>query len=306
MSLVGRIQIRTLTFTIALLALCHGAVQAEEPAVPVSPDRVERIRRLIAALGSDSYPEREWAARDLYDLGRPAIEPLEYASKSEDSEVRLRATQLLFAMRGRGFMGINLQEEQPAHNAPLADDDSDDPSHMGPYMPPVVKVMGIANARDYQLTKPFPAELAGLTTADKVLEINNRPVNGVRDLMREVITIGPGRLAIALIDRDGRKLRVPLMLTRNPMIHDNPAIDLERELESQVSDLNGKSKLNVLELPAQSVKPANDPAQPSPDPIAAKDPKTASVKENPAPAKDAAQAAGTEKGEKKEETPVKK
>ena len=300
MSLLGRIHIRTLTLAIALLAGFSGALMAEEPAGPVSPDRVERIRRLIAALGSDSYPEREWAARDLYDLGRAAIEPLEYAAKSEDSEVRLRATQLLFAMRGRGFMGINLQEEQ-AHNAPLADDDSDDPSHMGPYTPPVVKVMGIANARDYQLTKPFPAELAGLTTADKVLEINNRPVNGVRDLMREVITIGPARLAIALIDRDGRKLRVPLMLTRNPMIHDNPAIDLERELESQASDPSGKSKLNVLEQPAQSVKPANDPPQLPTEPIrpiAAKDPST--------PAKDAAQAADTEKNEKKEETPVKK
>ena len=223
----------------ALVAVClSGAPLAlfAGDAASTDAEAAARARQLVQALSSDSFSERSIARRELEQLGRPAIEPLEYAAQSDDTETRITATQLLLAMRGRGFMGIGLQEEQPGGATPMLDEDP--AADAKPVPPPVVNVTMIPNGR----AKAFPAELAGVSVGDKVLQVNGRRLCGVKDLMREVINIGPGRVALVMIDREGKKLRLPILLTQNP--NDTPApIDLEKEsLESRDVPVGNKSE----------------------------------------------------------------
>ena len=65
--------------------------------------------------------------------------------------------------------------------------------------------------------------------------------------MREVILIGPARLAVLLVERGGKQMRLPLLLTRNPMLTKNngleymmqrdppPPVDLEKELDQKAA-----------------------------------------------------------------------
>lgn len=52
-----------------------------------------RVQRLIQALGDDSKEERDKAVADLVRIGRPALDALQKATKSSDSEVRALAAQ---------------------------------------------------------------------------------------------------------------------------------------------------------------------------------------------------------------------
>jgi hypothetical protein len=208
---------------------CQAGLFAGE-APPAQGDSAARAKELVQALGSESYSERSIARRELLQLGRAAIDALEYAAQSDDSETRVAAATLLIAMRGRGFMGIGLQEEQPG-GGPEAEDD---PVDEKPIPPPVVNVTMVPNGRP----KAYPAELAGVMVGDKVLEVNGRRLAGVKDLMREVINVGPARVALVVIDRDGKKLRLPLLLTHNP--NDTPPpVDLEKEVMEESSLSHG-------------------------------------------------------------------
>jgi hypothetical protein len=59
--------------------------------------------------------------------------------------------------------------------------------------------------------------------------------------MREVIIVGPARVAVLLIERNGKLMRLPLLLTRNPILQKEfliqtdpaPPVDLEKEAEQQ-------------------------------------------------------------------------
>jgi len=251
----------------------------------IAEDSTQLAKRLIQSLGSNAYAERDVAARELYHLGRAAIEPLEYAAKDNDSEVSLRATQLLLAMRGRGFMGITLQEDRQASVG--SDDPDTDAEAYSENPAPVVRVMGIANAHDFGSAKPFPAELAGMTASDKVLEINGRPINGVKDLMREVICAGPGRIALVLLEREGKKMRVALMLTHNPSNHETPPVNMEQESPSSATDsteapFDGRN--NILEQPAVTVHVETPKEQHVPDPKDATAQKPDDSPASPAPA----------------------
>jgi hypothetical protein len=244
----------------AMLSGCAG-----EP----SPDSDDYSRRLIEALGSETYSVREAASRALGDMGRAAIEPLEYAARSEDSETRLQASRLLISMRGRGFMGIMPQEEQPQLQGFSESDDG--PSGKPDFIVPCVVVRQIAKLSDTPNAnpnaalgeaKPFPAEAAGMQAGDKVLEINGREIRGFRDLLRVVVTTGPGRVAQVLVEREGKKLRLPLVLTHNPA-DGKPKVDLELEA--------GAKPRNMLEQPARVVLKQKIDAQPNPDPAGKKD-----------------------------------
>ena len=207
-----------------LLSVVACGRAAEPEASPKASSDSTRIDALIQALNSDSYGERTAARRELFNIGRPALPALDYASKSDDTELRIAANELLIALRGRGFMGVNLQEEQPPE-----EEGEESPARHGAIDRPTVRVIGIANASSMGLKKPFPAELGGVATSDKLLEVNGKPVCGVKDLMREVINIGPTNVALIMIERDGRKLRLPLLLTRNPMLRDSVPVDLEKD-----------------------------------------------------------------------------
>ena len=258
------------------VALLAGALLQSYAGEPAPADSTENSRRLIQALGADTYTERDKASRELFAMGRAAIEPLEFAAKSDDPEIRIQATRLLLSLRGRGFMGINLQEEQPgAGGNPYFE--SDDPAaSTQEFAAPVVRVVRIAKPEDIPNNrstdaKPFPAEVAGMQAGDKVLAINGRPLHGVKDLMREVIVLGPAKVAQALIERDGKIIRLSLILTRNPGDYP-PKVDLEREGSADVSSPHAPR--NILEQPArvvlkQQAKP--DDGSPNPDPAGKKD-----------------------------------
>lgn len=73
-----------------------------------------RIKELIADLGSAQFTTREAATRDLLALGVRSLPAVTAATKSEDPEVRDRATDLLKKLNGRG-------QTVPSHG--LAGDD---------------------------------------------------------------------------------------------------------------------------------------------------------------------------------------
>lgn len=224
------------------LALARQPARAEQPAAETAPPAVEQAKAMIQALGSDSYSTRMQARGALLQLGRAAIEPLEYAAQSEDPEVRSRAAEILIALRGRGFMGLALLEDETGENGGAAER----PGHG------IVRKGVLANQlvpavqyKTYGVNKPFPAEAAGVQAGDKILAVNDRPVHGIKDLMREVIIIGPARPAVLLIERGGKLMRLPLTLTRNPILQKSnglefmmqpdptPPVDLEKEAEQQ-------------------------------------------------------------------------
>lgn len=224
----------------AVVFCLASAVRAEQPAARFAPELVQQAHSMIQALASDSYSTRVQARQALLQLGRAAIEPLEHAAQSEDPEVRTRAIEILIALRGRGFLGIGLQES--------GDEDAPPPSDAAGVVPPTTvianQIVPHVQYAAYGVVKPFPAELAGLQPGDKLLAVNDRPVHGVKDLMREVITIGPGRTAIITVERAGKRMRVPVTLTRNPILSKNngfefmiirdppPPVDLEKEQDN--------------------------------------------------------------------------
>lgn len=202
--------------TLILLLSCSACVAAETPATPPE-DAVAQARSLVAALGAESYMERAQAKESLIKLGRPAIEPLEAATQDEDPELRLRALEILIAMRGRGFMGIGLNEDPQfdGEGEPLADDDT--PRRSAVTANKVLDYKADRYEEIYGVTRQFAAAAAGMLTGDRVTFVNDQPVRGIKDLMREVVRCGPGRVASVTIERDGKEIRLPMRLTRNPM-----------------------------------------------------------------------------------------
>jgi hypothetical protein len=77
-----------LVVTGALIGL--GSPRAAEP-----PPAPEQIHLLVDRLGSDLYPEREEAGRELDALGAAALPALKAALQSSDAEVRRRARDLV-------------------------------------------------------------------------------------------------------------------------------------------------------------------------------------------------------------------
>ncbi len=67
-----------------------SACRAQE-AVPSRPDR-GAVQKLVQALGSDRFEDREEAGRRLVGLGEAALEELKKATTSSDQEVSRRAT----------------------------------------------------------------------------------------------------------------------------------------------------------------------------------------------------------------------
>lgn len=196
---------------------------------------------MIQALAADSYSTRAQARRALYLLGRPAIEPLERATQADDPEVRLRATEILISLRGRGFIGIGLQETEPQEEA--AADGAEAARIVTQPVVMATQIVAAEQYKDYGVKKPFPAETAGIQGGDRILAVNDHPVHSVNDLKREVTLIGPARVALLLVERGGKCMRLPLILTRNPILSKDfdpefmkrreppPPVDLEKELE---------------------------------------------------------------------------
>jgi hypothetical protein len=61
---------------------------------PARGDDAARIARLIEQLGADTFAEREAASKALDQIGAPALEAVQKATRSRDAEVRKRAAEL--------------------------------------------------------------------------------------------------------------------------------------------------------------------------------------------------------------------
>ena len=142
-------------------------------------------------------------------------------------------------------MGINLDERDPD------EDPNAEPTETESDKPLFVHVVSVATPEQVGGTHDLPAKLAGIEQDDKILSVNGRRTFGVKDLMREVIESGPTRGALVVLDRKGTKMRMSMVLTRNPMDR-FPPVDLEKETE----DANPKlaTQGNVLEQPAKIEK----------------------------------------------------
>jgi hypothetical protein len=119
---------------------------------------------------------------------------------SSNPEIQTRASEILIRLRGRGFLGIRLQEdwegEQPvdlvrAGEGPAAGRKAEaavEEKAVRRDAPPLVQVMGVE--------QHFPAAAAGVLTGDRVLSVNGQTVRGMLDLMRIVILAGPATEAM--------------------------------------------------------------------------------------------------------------
>jgi WD40 repeat protein len=89
--------------SVIALATAGGVVRGEEPKQEANrgSDSAE-IDRLIRQLGSDKFTEREGAGRALQAIGLPALDALlNAAAKSDDAEIRRRASQLVEVLAPR-------------------------------------------------------------------------------------------------------------------------------------------------------------------------------------------------------------
>jgi membrane-associated protease RseP (regulator of RpoE activity) len=171
--------------------------------------------------------------------------------------------EILIALRGRGFLGIGLNEE----SAPTEEDADDD----APQFVRAIQILDFKTFNHLGVRRPFPADAAGVQVGDKILEVNGRAIRGTKDLMREVILIGPARMASLLIERDGNPLRIVLRLTRNPILavssgfgveqvpDQGPPVDLEKELNLDDKPSAATEKdVGVAAVPAAREESAKD------------------------------------------------
>ena len=88
-----RIYRRGLTAT-EVESLAYGKEPAS-PYTPLTPAEEAQVRKLVKALGSDSYPAREKAAKELTGMGRKIMPLLKTYRDSEDLEISLRVKTIL-------------------------------------------------------------------------------------------------------------------------------------------------------------------------------------------------------------------
>jgi membrane-associated protease RseP (regulator of RpoE activity) len=212
----------TLTLVGALGVAAEG-----HPGIPAENTRV--ARKLVDALDSDSFLVRQKARDGLMRLGRAAIEPLEYGSKSESSEVRLRSTEMLIALRGRGLLGIGMLQA-PFDNMPEW------------------------GAGVKAVPPGLPAEQAGIQTGDTILSLNGQPVADNNELQHLVFEAGPTKVMDVVVERgsEKEKLHVPILLTLNLNPPANPDIAPPVNLESELpeSEIKGRAEARAEQIRA--------------------------------------------------------
>ncbi len=206
------------------LCLFSCGYSTEAGSVPaIDPEKVRVARKLIEGLNSDHYLIREKARASLPRLGRSAIEPLEAATHSEASEIRLRATELLIALRGRGLLGIGMLQ-------------------------PPLDALPEFGAGVKSVLQDMPAEKAGLQSGDVIVELNGEPVDDNNMLQYRVFSAGPARVMEVVALRGEERMRFQIMLTLNlnnlNVVQQTPPVDLERELPAS-DDPKGREQARV-------------------------------------------------------------
>jgi hypothetical protein len=111
-----------------------AALYAEE-------DAVERARVLVDRLGSESWPERERATRELKTLGKDALPALRGALTDSDAEVRARASATLIEI-GEDF-GFSIESIRSGDENLQAHGRAAIANLLGLDEPDVIRVLGI-------------------------------------------------------------------------------------------------------------------------------------------------------------------
>lgn len=217
------------------------------------------VEGLVRQLGAENYTHRRQAATELMEAGRAALEPLARALEDTDPEIRAKAADLLVALRGRGFVGIQFNE-QPSKDAPLVpqqdtrEDGGDGAAGAG--AEPVAPQPAFIPAPDVQVVETvdgMPGKEAGLQAGDRFLAVNGRVICGELDLLREVILAGPAKPSMLVLERDGRKITIGITLGRHPS--DSPPVDLLAEQKAAKDAEAGRRTeviRNLLERPAEA------------------------------------------------------
>ena len=213
---------------LALMTLEHACFSAEGGRVPVIPaEQTQFARKLVDALDSDSFLVRQKARDSLMKLGRGAIDALEYGSKSESSEVRLRSTELLIALRGRGLLGIGM-------------------------MLPQLNAMPGWGAGVSMAVPGLPAEQAGLQSGDIIVSINGVPIPDNNELQHIVFEAGPARVLDVVVERgsEKEKLHLPVLLTVNLNPPANPSVAPPVSLEAELpeSEIKGRAEARAEQI----------------------------------------------------------
>lgn len=235
------------------------------------------VRQLIELLGDDRFSVRNQASDELKSLGRAAIGPLTDAVAEDDPEIRTRALQLLVEMRGRGFMGVQLDEYWDG--APMLRaffgqqqqvDEGEDPA---PEAAPEDRPEGKAEAKSKGKAERFPAppevvavqvqvgmnrpsERAGIKDGDKFISVDGKPVVGIQDLFRAVIQAGPAKKTMLVVEREGKKFALEIDLMCNP--EDHPKVDLMSEAPS--TDKSAETASGRRGVPVE--EPGAEPQEP--------------------------------------------
>ncbi|MBE7464821.1 MAG: PDZ domain-containing protein [Planctomycetes bacterium] len=239
----GRAALRTGLLACVLAATAPagaGEASGDRPAAAAASPEV-RAKALVEQLGDPRFGPRSQAYDELLRMGRApegraVLEPLTVALNHADPEVRTRAAEILIELRGRGFIGIQLNEdwggeqvadyteidEENGQLAPPVPAEEPKPGAPRPFLPaPIVQVATVVRGQN------LPGEKAGIQDGDKILAVNGRPTRGMYDLMREVIFAGPGTRIPVQIERGGKKQLVTVDLARNPE-DATPPIDLRQ------------------------------------------------------------------------------
>src|SRR5262245_55417047 len=87
-------------FLVLLLVLGFGSLLVL-PTTAAEPPDAKQIAKLVDQLNSDKFAEREKAAQQLDAIGEPALEALQKAAKSDQTELRRRAEELIKKIEGR-------------------------------------------------------------------------------------------------------------------------------------------------------------------------------------------------------------
>jgi C-terminal processing protease CtpA/Prc len=164
------------------------------PAVPGAPPASE-VDRLLAQLGDDDWRTRESASDALKAAGEGVLPRLitEYR-RTRDAEVRARVPEIardLFWRHRAGFLGIRMSEER-----------------FGEQLQSVLITDVVAGCA---------AEKAGLRGGDRIVRFNGVAVStltDINDFSRLVLGRGPGRATTVVVDRDGERVTVEVVLGR--------------------------------------------------------------------------------------------
>jgi hypothetical protein len=93
-------RVLTLLLTAGVVAWTSSLSPAD-PTPPAKADATltEKVRKLIRQLGDDQYKVREEAAKQLTEIGRPAVPALRAAMQSDDVEIKHRASRVFDTIR---------------------------------------------------------------------------------------------------------------------------------------------------------------------------------------------------------------